>query len=142
MKKKFTLIELLVVVAIIGILAAMILPALGRARVKARVASCKSNLKNISTVTSTYFTDGQVSTLPNNWLSSTSPIGLSPDIVSCPVQNNTLPYLEHAMAQGGDPYTGRGDSGLAQDTSGQEAHKTEETIHVVFQDGSVQVQED
>lgn len=65
---KFTLVELLIVIAIIAVLAAMLLPALNKARERARGATCQNNLKNIGYAMAMYTTDSNDFFINYHWL--------------------------------------------------------------------------
>lgn len=69
-KNVFTLIELLVVIAIIAILAAMLLPALNKARESARAITCVNQMKQLSITFQTYANDNNGYSVPVGGISA------------------------------------------------------------------------
>ncbi len=98
----FTLIELLVVIAIIAILAALLLPALSRAKRKAKDAGCLSNLKQLGLAENLYLTDNNGNMFPypgggDVWLDALRPEYGSVDAVRlCPLTQNPAPPRANA----------------------------------------------
>ncbi len=67
MRRGFTLIELLVVIAVIAILAALLLPSLSRAKARADVTRCMSNLKQLQFGWHMYANDNRDFIAGNDW---------------------------------------------------------------------------
>ncbi|MCS1407221.1 MAG: hypothetical protein M2R45_00378 [Verrucomicrobia subdivision 3 bacterium] len=108
-----TLVELLVVIAVLGLLAALLLPGLGRTRERGRRAACLNNLKQIVTANLIYADEDDAGRLSphergavyplfhHNWLWLDA--GVSPKLFYCPSTNQRYERDSALM----DPFTGK-----------------------------------
>jgi type IV pilus assembly protein PilA len=95
-EKGFTLIELLVVILIIGILAAIAIPAFLNQRGKAYDAAAKSNVRTAQTAEETYSTDNN-----GTYTAADTSAGAGDPLVQIEPSLNNKPFVKAALQAGG-----------------------------------------
>lgn len=99
MRRAFTLIELLVVISIIALLIAILLPALGAARVSARRIQCASNIRQFSGATTSLAVDNKGRfRLTNRYVNAQDSTARSYDDIA-PVGNDHIAWINNDMTE-------------------------------------------
>ncbi|MBI1177794.1 prepilin-type N-terminal cleavage/methylation domain-containing protein [bacterium] len=101
-ERGFTLIELLVVIAIIAVLASLLLPALGRAKLRARATKCLSNLRQVGMASQMYADDfgGVLPMSQHNhasWVGTLQPYLAGTNLHRCPDDRNRQRLFSYAV---------------------------------------------
>ncbi|MFC1916458.1 type II secretion system protein [Chloroflexota bacterium] len=103
-EKGFTLIELLIVVAILGVLAAVVIPNVGRFIGRGETEASDTELSNLQTAVVSMMVDNQLSTLPHPITVATGNMSAFPDATSA-----CATVDEKVNDPGGTAYTSGGD---------------------------------
>ena len=113
----FTLIELLIVVAILGVLAAILIPNFVRSRASALLATCQLDLRNIAATLDLYYNENQVYPDPSNWEAVLESGGYIRAVPRSPIDQASYVYVTNAsrttfvLSDGPNKYTQAGVTG-------------------------------
>ena len=107
-EKGFTLIELLIVVAILGVLAAVVIPNVGRFIGRGKTEAAATELSNLQSAVVSMMTDQDLAVLPNPQTVQTSNMSLFPDSTGTYIlygfldvsTNTTVNYLVQPVTKG------------------------------------------
>jgi len=113
----FTLLELLIVIAILGVLAAILVPNFLRSRASALLATCQLDLRNIAAALDLYYNENQVYPDPAGWQTALESGGYIRAVPTSPIDRAPYGYQTDAgrstfvLSDGPNKYTQAGVTG-------------------------------